>query len=536
MRFKWVLLYGMILIAGCLWMGLTALSAGQDINFDLKNYHYYNAYACINDRMDLDIAPAQIQTYFNPLIDVWAFRLMSLVHPRTFGFLVGGFQGISLLFLFIIALEILPHGSPGFRNCTALVLAILGMSGPLSVSQAGTMFHDQAVSVAIHAALICSLRAFRITPPISTVKAGRLLALAGLLLGAATGLKLTFAIYAIALWAAVTAGLLLCNRRWSLWLSISISIPAGFLLTWGYWGLLLWKRFRNPLFPFYNRFFRSPWASDVSYLDRRFLPDSFTEALCYPFRHFSSGSVIEGSAVTDYRIALLLIAMVLGVIAGLYRFTHCRHKQQPLFRKRCCNPQTCLLVFITISYVLWLRLFAYYRYLAPLEHLVPILIFIIIARMVRSKEAAILMTAAVLTGALLFESPPSWGRRDWRDDYVGLRADLRSIEPDGMVLIGCCHALSFVIPHMPPTLRFVRLQSNFHDMDQIDTLLEQEIDRAIRNHKGHCYFMSHWNDLNSSDHILRHYGFQKREEGAIHLVNNLDASIMLFTLESIQDE
>ena len=49
--------------------GFYSIYLGQDTNWDLMNYHLYNPYAYINDRLSLDLAPAGIQTYFNPFLD-----------------------------------------------------------------------------------------------------------------------------------------------------------------------------------------------------------------------------------------------------------------------------------------------------------------------------------------------------------------------------------------------------------------------------------------------------------------------------------
>jgi len=43
---------------------------GQDVNWDLQNYHLYDPYAWLHDRLTLDIAPAQMQSWHNPALDV----------------------------------------------------------------------------------------------------------------------------------------------------------------------------------------------------------------------------------------------------------------------------------------------------------------------------------------------------------------------------------------------------------------------------------------------------------------------------------
>jgi hypothetical protein len=59
---------------------------GLDANLDLRNYHYYNAYAFLTDRQALDVAPGQRQTFMNPLLDL-PFYWMAQAWPPVW---VGG--------------------------------------------------------------------------------------------------------------------------------------------------------------------------------------------------------------------------------------------------------------------------------------------------------------------------------------------------------------------------------------------------------------------------------------------------------------
>jgi hypothetical protein len=40
------------------------------VNWDLQNYHFYNGWAFVHGRLGWDLAPAQIQTLHNPLLDL----------------------------------------------------------------------------------------------------------------------------------------------------------------------------------------------------------------------------------------------------------------------------------------------------------------------------------------------------------------------------------------------------------------------------------------------------------------------------------
>ena len=68
-----------VLAACMLVAGLASLALGQDANWDLQNYHYYNPWAWWNGRIfDWDVAAAQIQTYHNPVLDFPFLAMVTL--------------------------------------------------------------------------------------------------------------------------------------------------------------------------------------------------------------------------------------------------------------------------------------------------------------------------------------------------------------------------------------------------------------------------------------------------------------------------
>ena len=65
--------------------GLLGVVLGQDVNWDLRNYHWYNAYAFLNGRYDGgDFMPSQTQFFFNPLLDVPFYLLATHAAPSSF--------------------------------------------------------------------------------------------------------------------------------------------------------------------------------------------------------------------------------------------------------------------------------------------------------------------------------------------------------------------------------------------------------------------------------------------------------------------
>src|SRR5229473_4905218 len=93
-------------------LGGVSLWLGQDMNWDLLNYHYYDGYAFLHDRLARDIVPAGIQTYQPPLLH--AFHDLGIAHlpPRVFGFLLGILHGLNVPVLFVLARRVLSSAEP----------------------------------------------------------------------------------------------------------------------------------------------------------------------------------------------------------------------------------------------------------------------------------------------------------------------------------------------------------------------------------------------------------------------------------------
>ena len=69
------------LVAALLFGGIVSLARGLDASWDLRNYHFYNPWAWLNNRLYYDYAPAQIQSYLNPLPDLPYYALVRAEVP-----------------------------------------------------------------------------------------------------------------------------------------------------------------------------------------------------------------------------------------------------------------------------------------------------------------------------------------------------------------------------------------------------------------------------------------------------------------------
>jgi len=102
----------------------------------------------------------------------------------------------------------------------------------------------------------------------------------------------------------------------------------------------------------------------------------------------------------------------------------------------------------------------YYRYLIPLELLVPVVLLALLERLVRApaRRAAVVLTVVVAGGAVF--KPLDYGRGPWSNPYLSVSADKRELPAGAVIVMLGSAPMAYVIPHFPPTTRFVRPEGN----------------------------------------------------------------------------
>lgn len=381
---------------------LLALLRGQDMNWDLRNYHLHNAWAWLQGRVGLDLAPAQMQSYFAPWLDL-PYYLLALHAPAPLaGLLLGLLHGLAFLPAAWVAWRMLEGDAR--RGWLAPLLALSGLAGAAFLAELGNTMGDASTAPLVLGALALAL-------PEGGRWRGARLAWAGLLLGAAVALKLTNAVYAVALGLAVLAA----PGRWTarLWAATRLAAAAlaVFALLDGPWLWTLWHTFGNPLFPQFNAWFQAPLAQPVSVADVRWLPSSLGEALLRPLLFTARPHLVSEVGMRQLIWALLYLAALATLAAW------------PLRRLRACaRPATgdaavarLFTVFFVAGFVLWLALFSIHRYLVVLELLAPLALWGLLQRLLPPRRVGRVAGPAIALSALVALSGwGDWGHAGWR--------------------------------------------------------------------------------------------------------------------------
>jgi len=408
--------------------GALSLRLGADFNYDLRHYHFYNGYALVHGRFDQDLAPAGLQSFFNPLQDALYYLGIRHLPPRLFGFLLGAVHGLNVVLVHRMARLVLPADSRG--RALSFLAAVLAGMGSNALSLVGTTTGDLLVVLPVLLALLLLCR-----------DRPRLLA-AGLLAGAAAGLKLTMLVPGIAL----AAALLAADRSLLGLPRFALGSLLGFLAASGFWCERLLERVANPVFPFLNGLFRSPFFSPTAVFEPRFVARYWWEPLSLPLEMamgYTSG--LQEIRFREPRFLLVFLALAAWLLV------RARRRRQPA--PGLGRPARVLLTFWLASWVLWAYVLHYFRYAAALELLAPVVLFALLLGTPWDRPAAI---AAVVIVAVLASRPVSWGRQPWSNDWFGTPEPPADFPAESLVIVAGERA-SYLAPFFPEATQFVGL-------------------------------------------------------------------------------
>jgi hypothetical protein len=416
--------------------GCVSVCLGQDTNWDLFNYHLYNAFALLNGKLHVDLAPAGFQSFFNPLLDVPYYFAQLYLPAPLIGFAIGWVHGLSFVLLLAIAQQTLPTLPDRDRFRIPLLIAFTGCLTANYLSALGNTMGDNTTALLTLASLFLILKCWDELCSVSGFGIGMAVA-AGILAGLSTGLKLTNSVYAVAMCAALLGCPTTFWNRGRLIASFAFGTLLGIALTGGYWLLEMWRTFGNPFFPQFGNYFPSPLAAGIGAADSSWRPRGFVETLLWPF-YFSVDSLRVGQLklhqiiwpITYVLFGWWLVSSIRGV-AG-------RRSSRSL------DPRArYLLTFLALGYLGWMLVFGVYRYIVTIELIAPLAVFLLFSQVIgypKARQVAA-WTLAVMTLVVLLGGVRTWGHEDWA--VRAFRADL-PVLPDPQ------HTTALVVAEDPP--------------------------------------------------------------------------------------
>lgn len=493
--------------------GLFSLAQGADANWDLRNYHLYNAFAFLHGRLSIDLAPAGMQSYFNPLLDV-PYYLMTMHLPAMLvGFIMGVLHGLNFVLLLGICRLTLDDLPETARYRTPFWLAIAGCLTANFLSGIGNSMGDDTTSLFSLGALLMLLKVWPRLPRAS----GRVIAtvaVAGIISGAGAGLKLTTSVFSVALCAAILVAPVSLSKRMLTAFLFGVGVLAGLALTGGFWFAELWHRYGNPLYPQFSSVFPSPLTSSVAIVDTIWFPKNVWESLVWPFI-FS----LDPRRVGQARLHQVIWALAYACFwwwAGAHVVRRFRRKEIPPLPAR----GQYVIAYVAVGYVVWMKVFSIQRYLVSIELCLPLMMYLMLRQTMTYERANTLGKRAFIACSVLVLAggAHSWGHERWAARMFSIELpSLTAAEKTTVILTAGDPPLGWLVPLFPGWVAFATIQSAF---PQARPAYDERIHAMARSRGGPVYAMvpgyldkrqydaaRNAREIADSRIALAHYGF-----------------------------
>ena len=492
---KTFLILALIVLAGAV-----AVALGQDANWDLQNYHFYDPWAWLNGRtFDHDIAAAQVQTYHNPLGDLPFYWMVGAAwDPRLIAFVLAIPAGIAAFFVVRLGWDVFADLTGYDRIGATLAAGVIGITANMGVSQLGTTFNEWPGAALVVAAIALIVR------DIMRSSTGDLrlptLAAAGIMAGLAMGLKLTAAPFAVGLCVALLLRSPLTLARSRDAFIFGAAVLLGAAITFGWWGFILWRHFHNPFFPYLTELFGSPWWGNFAVTFRDYGPHTWQQWIEFPWRlHSPNPFFVSEVTYTDWRIPLLYSLALFALLAAAVDWSM-RTKSgsdEAHDPNRSDATLRFLGIFFATSFVVWTDRFSIARYTVPLELLSGVLIVALLLRALRPAFARTAILVAVI-GLLATTRYPDW----WRIPYGSQWFDVHvpAVESNALVVLTSGAPVAYVLPFFPQDARHIAVRNSAVDPRR-DALLLRAAATTIASHRGPLYALSYANWIDPADDL-----------------------------------
>lgn len=427
-----------------------AMALPGDAGWDMRNYHLYNPYALLGGRMHFDVAPASIQTYLSPLLDVPYYLLQKGISSlRALNAMLAVPHAVAVVLAYAITLSVLGTRVAG-APWLAGVAAVFGATGAAALPTLATTMSEMVPVSLVLGALLLLMASLRETG----FSAGHV-TIAGFLSGAAVGLKLTVVPSVLGLVAGWLAISVLRVRARLMGAFLFVAAAAlGACCIGGFWWFKMYEAYGNPVFPFYNDIFRSPWYYPVNLADLRFLPRSTLQWLAYPFFWaFTPSTLTHEVPLRDPRFALALLAVLAVLVRWFVR--------RPTDRGVVHGRERLVVVFFIAAFGLWEWKFSIIRYLAGLELLTGTMLLLAARPWLERTPPwrALVVASAVCVSTLGATMLPRPERAAPAREPVDVL--FPPIPPDSSVVLLDPAPMAYTAAFAPRTVRFLGAGNDF---------------------------------------------------------------------------
>ena len=461
---KFFFTYSLICLLFIIIVDFVAFKLGADINWDLLNYHFYNGFLFMHGRTISD-SIATVQSYLTPYLEVIYYLLIMNLSPFMVNITIATIQSFGIFLVFVLSMMLLEKLELRIRIFCSFMISISVIFGPVFYSEIGGTMGDSLTAILIIASLILLIK---FIDEAQKDKTNFRFAIAFLIFsaslnGIASAIKLTNAVYAVGISISLALIILLINkinfRKKIIYLSVFvIGILASFILAYLPVGYMLWENFKNPVFPYSNNVFHSPYVSPNPIVDSRWFPTDIWGYIIMPFLFIFRQVTWQPDATKwigmEIPFRTVLFAF-LAILMPIYLFLE--SKRFFKYKKQINFKILFLAFFFLFSYLVWLKIFCYYRYIAALEMLAPLLVFLMFYKIFNRFNKTYLFAIFVFGISLLSLPLHNWGRiKPYPKYYFGVNKSTFTSYKSSLVILGDA-PMGFLLPYFPEDDRFMGL-------------------------------------------------------------------------------
>jgi hypothetical protein len=396
-----------------------------------------------------------MQSYFNPFLDVSYYLMNKWLPAQVIGFLMGVIHGLNFVLVLEIARKSLANLPEEDRFRVPLLLSVAGCLTANFLSGLGNSMGDDTTTLFVLGALLLVLRNWEQFDDWSIAKAAILLGI-GAIVGIGTGLKLTNAVYALALCAGFFAYPSSLLARIRLSFVFGIGVLVGLAISNGYWFFEMWRTFGNPLFPQFSSIFPNPLTTKMSVGDPSWQPKGIVEILLWPFIFTLDSHRVGQAKIHQVIWALLYVLFWWWAAARLAG--RLRSSKTPLDSRA-----KYILVFVAVGFVVWMLLFSIYRYIVPIEMVAPLVIFILLTRLLTYYKARFVAAwmLGVATFIVLAGGVNTWGHAGWENPAFQVDLPKLDAPEKTTVLLAAIAPSAWLATFFPPSVAFTTIGGIF---------------------------------------------------------------------------
>jgi hypothetical protein len=433
-----------------------SIAHGKDVSWDFINYHLYAPHAALHYSLASDYMGSGWVRYLNPYAHMPLYWMVTAGwHSLVISILLAAFHSLNLFLVWHLCRRVVFSEDDVDRDWVAIATFLAGVS-IVFLGLVGSTFSDPILSVLVLLSVVQALGAGR-SP------SGTRLAVAGLLVGVATGLKLTNVVFAFALSIAVVSLAGNWKQACRDVFCISVGWLTGFLLANGYWMTELYREFANPFFPLLNQYIQSPDFPLGAIRHERFTPTSWYDLLTFPVRALRHASwVYYENASPDWRFALAtLLTLAIGAKAFLGRRR--TQRRGDLVRSASFGGRA-ICIFTVASFCAWQATSGNARYALPLFLVIgPVCVWL--AKLLFAERPSVGKMLLLVIGAaqgfvVLHVGNPrlgGGGDSDWTHHWIEFDVPQKLRDQGHLYLSLGFQSHGVVAPFVHPDSRFVNL-------------------------------------------------------------------------------